>query len=888
MMRASTLKSELARHFIVVVSASLALLVLLAAVVYTQAQRNAQRQAIGIATQYYTSRFRELDQSWLNLADALRRQIEFGRFMEDNRFHALLTSFLASFGGEFVFSHVTITDNKDAIVFQSKTRSTANLPLPPQGSEHGWIYSDIDHTIYRSFAMPLWGKGGKNYRLYLYTPLDQGLLNSISYPHTLLTLIWDHIPVTGKPASGTVVQQFMLDDKGPEVIVSGDFSPPLTLNEIIVIILAGGSLILILGTYVLNRWANDLRLRLNRLIRECMQFPISRQVGRIPPDADDSERRHKNDEVQQLKKSLFELMESVVHADARADTSHERLELIFDSVSEGILLQDCGGNLISCNAAAERILGLPAQDIAINARNPHLHFIDEHGLPIHPERLSTLLCLSTCEPVKNVVLGLPKSGATVTWLSIDSQPLNDKTGKPFQLVFNFSDITSIKHSEEMIVKQANYDFLTELPNRRLFYDRLSLALAKARRGKETIAVLFLDLDHFKEVNDTLGHHTGDDLLIEVAERIKTCLRMSDTIARLGGDEFTIFVEHVHDLRNIDTLAQSIIEVMTRPFDLHGRRLFVTASIGVTIFPQDADTVDGLLRNADQAMYEAKSLGRNQLCYFTPEMQHAAQRRMKLGSDLHEALRREQIEIHYQPIVHLDSGFMSKAEALLRWWHPQHGPISPVEFIPLTESNGSISNVGDWVFQNVLRQLGLWHAENYPHMQISINVSPVQLRTNPQLIEEWLAKMREHKIEAANVVLEITEGVLMDASAEVMNMLDAFRSHGGQISIDDFGTGYSSLSYLKKFRVDYLKIDQSFVRNLSPFSEDMTLCEAIIAMSHKLGIRVIAEGIETAEQCLLLAQMGCDFGQGFYFSRPVAAKEFAEWANLQNISMQSRK
>ncbi len=444
-----------------------------------------------------------------------------------------------------------------------------------------------------------------------------------------------------------------------------------------------------------------------------------------------------------------------------------------------------------------------------------------------------------------------------------------------QFVAIVHDITERKQSEEVIWQQANFDTLTGLPNRRMFLDRLEQEIKKSHRSGLPMALMLLDLDHFKEVNDTLGHAQGDLLLVEAARRIVECVRESDTVARLGGDEFTIILSELEDVNSVERIAQKIIERLAAPFQLLQETAFVSASVGITLYPDDAQNVDSLLKNADQAMYLAKKSGRNRFNYFTAALQEAAQTHLRLGNDLRSALAEQQFRVFYQPIVTLANGAIHKAEALLRWQHPTRGLISPAEFIPLAEETGMITDISDWVFREVANQAAHWRASHYPKFQISVNISPVQFRQKGTNFKAWLDYLQELSLPGQSIVLEITEGLLLDAQPSVIEQLRAFRVAGIRMSLDDFGTGFSSLSYLKKFNIDYLKIDQSFVRNMVDDAKDSTLCEAIIVMAHKLGLKVIAEGVETEQQRDLLASYGCDYGQGWLYSKAVPAEQFED-------------
>jgi diguanylate cyclase (GGDEF)-like protein len=447
-------------------------------------------------------------------------------------------------------------------------------------------------------------------------------------------------------------------------------------------------------------------------------------------------------------------------------------------------------------------------------------------------------------------------------------------GTVHRYVSLFSDITKKRASEKLIWQQANYDMLTNLPNRHMFHDRLAQAIKKSNRSGLPMALLMLDLDRFKEVNDSLGHSQGDKLLVLAAQRITECVRETDTVARLGGDEFTVILCDLVDLSSAERIAQNIIECLCAPFELGLDKVYVFASVGITLYPNDSLTVETLIKNADQAMYVAKNLGGNRFSYFTKDLQLAADSRVNMIKDLRAALAAKQLAVHYQPIVEMATGKIHKAEALLRWQHPVLGMISPALFIPLAEDSGLIHEIGDWVFHEAIRELSHWRKNFVPEFQISVNKSPVQLRQNKAKIgSSWIEHLHAMGLPGQSLVIEITEGLLLNAEAHVVTKLQAFRDAGIQVAMDDFGTGYSSLAYLKKFDLDYIKIDQSFVRNLVDGSADKALCEAIIVMAHKLGLKVIAEGVETKQQRDVLAAFGCDYAQGWLYSKAIPAKEF---------------
>ena len=435
------------------------------------------------------------------------------------------------------------------------------------------------------------------------------------------------------------------------------------------------------------------------------------------------------------------------------------------------------------------------------------------------------------------------------------------------------DISERKRIETEVLNYANYDQLTGLPNRRLFYDRLEQEVRKAKREQQVITLLFIDIDRFKEVNDTLGHDIGDQLLVEAASRIKRCVRDYDTVARLGGDEFTIILSELHDASDIERISQSIIDRLSEPFMLGERESYVSASIGIALYPDDATNLTDLIKHADQAMYKAKNDGRSCFRFFTKAMQETSDMRMQLARDLRIAIAAGQFEVYYQPIIELDTSHIHKAEALLRWKHPEHGFISPADFIPIAEDTGTIHDIGNWVFMQAALQVKKLIAGLGRDFQISINKSPVQFMGADREHNYWIENLDAMGLPGSSIAIEITEGLLMNNDASINDKLLMFSEAGIQVAIDDFGTGYSSLAYLMKYDIDYLKIDQSFTRNLVPDAPEFALCEAIVVMAHKLGLKVIAEGVETEQQRDLLRQISCDYGQGYLISRPVPAGEF---------------
>ena len=426
--------------------------------------------------------------------------------------------------------------------------------------------------------------------------------------------------------------------------------------------------------------------------------------------------------------------------------------------------------------------------------------------------------------------------------------------------------------EGRIWKQANFDVLTGLSNRSLFMDRMDRALASARRHGERLALLYIDLDRFKDVNDTRGHASGDRLLQEAARRLQCCVRDMDTVSRLGGDEFTVIVPEISDRTAATVVANNILTELASPFTLDDVDVHLSASIGITTFPEDGEDPGMLLKHADTAMYRAKSDGRNCFRFFTWEMNEEAEGRVSLESDLRKALQNNDFSLHYQPIFDLADNRLMGAEALLRWNNPDKGTIGPDLFIPVAEESGLIIPLGDWVLKHAAADLQRWDRAGLVLQSLSVNVSSIQFCTG-RFPEQIRALLEKHPHLDSRLVLEITESVFMDGYGHAGQVLELLRKQGVAIAIDDFGTGYSSLSYLKRFPVDEIKIDRSFVGDVTSDPEDAALCEAIIAMAHHLGLKVVAEGIETEDQRRFLHESGCDLAQGYLLGRPMPAAEF---------------
>ncbi len=438
-------------------------------------------------------------------------------------------------------------------------------------------------------------------------------------------------------------------------------------------------------------------------------------------------------------------------------------------------------------------------------------------------------------------------------------------------------VQALKESQVRLQHLAHHDSLTGLPNRLLFYDRLHLAIIRAHRAGRQVALLLLDVDRFKIINDTLGHDVGDGLLREVARRLHGTLREGDTVARLGGDEFVVMLEQRATTGDVAQVAAKLLQVLAVPVLLGERQLQVTASIGVSIYPEDAVDMEGLLKCADTAMYRAKDEGRNNFQFFSWDMMSLQGDSSALEVDLHEALIGDQLVLHYQPRFALESGYLVGAEALLRWYHPRLGMIEPADFLPLAERTGLILAIGEWVMSSACRQNRAWQQAGRSRIRVSVNLSERQFRQDG-LVDMVATALREADLSPAHLELELKESCLMGDTASAMTTLAALRSMGVSLVVDDFGTGYSSLSYLRRFPVHKLKIDRSLVRDLTTDPNDAAVAASAVALAHTMRLRVVAAGVETQDQLRLLQRQGCDEGQGLFYGRPVPAEEFEQFCD----------
>jgi diguanylate cyclase (GGDEF)-like protein/PAS domain S-box-containing protein len=548
-------------------------------------------------------------------------------------------------------------------------------------------------------------------------------------------------------------------------------------------------------------------------------------------------------------------------------SSEQRYRLLFERNLAGLYRSTLDGRILECNSAFARILGYPSRDevLRLTAWDLYAEPADRDGLLTRLKQQQLLINFELC--LKR------KDGSTVWALANENLLENEGTGEPV-MEGSLIDISDRKKAEEQTRYQANHDFLTDLPNRVLFNDRLELAILHAHRRKHKLAVMFLDLDHFKRVNDTLGHSAGDALLVQVAARLKRCLREDDTVARLGGDEFVVLLSGLSRESDVAGMATKVLAALDEPFEVQKREIFLAGSIGIALYPDDGTDVETLLKNVDTAMYRAKETGRNSFQFFTAAMQKQAQERASLESGLRHALPKAQFVLYYQPLLDLKSRQIVGVEALVRWQHPEKGLIPPMEFIPLAEDVGLIVPFGEWVLNAACRQAKSWQDQGFPWMRMAVNLSARQFQ-NAGLVASIRKILEDSRLDPASLDLEITESIAMQNMEHTTRVLNEFAAMGIRVSMDDFGTGHSSLSYLKHFPIHRLKIDRSFISGIEKDEKDRAIVSAIITVAHHLDLRVTGEGVETPGQAQILGELACDDVQGFLFGRPMPEAQLSE-------------
>jgi diguanylate cyclase (GGDEF)-like protein/PAS domain S-box-containing protein len=550
----------------------------------------------------------------------------------------------------------------------------------------------------------------------------------------------------------------------------------------------------------------------------------------------------------------------------------ERAQVTLDCIGDAVISTDISGNITFLNLAAEKMTGWPLKEVAGRPMADAFRIVNADTREAVP---SPMVKASEQDPAGNLPLNsvLIQRDGTDIFIEDSVAPIHDHEGRVTGSVLVLRDVSAARAMAERFAHAAEHDFLTGLPNRLLLSDRVGQAIAFANRNRDKVAVLFLDMDGFKHINDSLGHPAGDRLLQCIAKRLRDCVRAPDTVSRQGGDEFIVLLQGIIQPEDAAVAARRLLRAVAETYSIDQHNLHITTSIGMSLYPDDGPDAETLIKNADTAMYQAKENGRQSYQFFRPEMNVRAVERQSIEEDLRRALERKEFTLHYQPKIDLATGAMTGAEALLRWTHPARGSVSPAQFIPIAEDSGLILPIGAWVLREACKQANEWIEGGLPFGTMAVNVSAIELRS-ADFLEGLFSTLSETGLDPRALELELTESALVKNAEVAVSILQSLRERGIRVAVDDFGTGYSSLSYLTRLPLDSLKIDQSFVRQIADSHNGTIIVNAIISLGRSLHLRVIAEGVETSEDLAFLRDHKCDEAQGYYFSRPVPAEQFA--------------
>ncbi|RPI55415.1 MAG: EAL domain-containing protein [Acidobacteria bacterium] len=573
-----------------------------------------------------------------------------------------------------------------------------------------------------------------------------------------------------------------------------------------------------------------------------------------------------------LPKAVGNMIERAANVEALFEEK-ERAEVTLNSIGDAVMSSDVWGNVTYLNAVAEVLTGWPCEEARSHPLEEVFRIVDADTRETVPNPMKLAIAQNkTVALTPNCIL-IRRDGVELS-IEDSAAPIHDRRGTVTGAVMVFHDVTTARALSLRMAYLAQHDSLTDLPNRILLADRLKQAIAMALRGDRQLALLFLDMDRFKHINDSLGHAIGDRLLQSVAHRLRASVRSSDTISRQGGDEFVILLSDIAHPEDAETSAEKILGALSTPHAIDQHNLHVTGSIGIATYPDDGVDADTLLRHADLAMYRAKENGRNNVQFYKAEMNAHAVERHSVEDGLRKALEHNEFELCYQPKINLVTGAMIGVEALIRWRHPKRGLVHPAQFIPIAEECGLIVEIGRWVLREACRQARAWQDAGLPATRLAINISPVELRAK-DFVAGVRAILADTGLDPRCLEFEVTETFLMEPSGATAEVLQALKEMGLQIALDDFGTGYSSLSFLRRFPIDTVKIDRSFVRDMTTDADDASIVRAVIGMGESLHLQVVAEGVETREQLAFLRRHSCPAGQGLHLGRPVVAAEFAE-------------
>jgi diguanylate cyclase (GGDEF)-like protein/PAS domain S-box-containing protein len=551
----------------------------------------------------------------------------------------------------------------------------------------------------------------------------------------------------------------------------------------------------------------------------------------------------------------------------------ERAQVTLHCMGDGVICSDDDGNVTFLNAVSEKLTGWTLSEARGHAMSAVFHIINGLTREVIANPMDAAIAKNRTGHLPLNTILIRRDGHEA-FIEDSAAPIHNRAGKTTGSVIVFRDVSEAQAMKDKLLHSTQHDSLTGLPNRSLLTDRLNQSVAFAQRHQAQFAVMFLDLDGFKHINDSLGHQTGDKLLQSIAKRLQKCVRAVDTVSRQGGDEFIVLLQELGDSEDALIGARRVLGAVTGTHHIDGHSLQITASLGVSVYPSDGEDSETLIKNADTAMYQAKRQGHHHYAFFKPTMNDVAVERQYIEEELRRGLEQDEFKLHYQPKYSLKTGEIVGAEALIRWIHPTRGAVPPGKFIPIAEDCGLIVQIGAWVLRQACGQARAWVDEGLPATPVAVNVSAIRFG-HEDFANHLFGILDETGLDGGSLELEMTEGVLMQRTEQTATFLNAVRNRGVQVSIDDFGTGYSSLSYLTKFPLDALKIDQSFVHKITDTPNKAAIVSAIISMGRSLGLRVIAEGVETADDLEFLMAHDCDEAQGFYFSPAIRPEEFAK-------------
>jgi diguanylate cyclase (GGDEF)-like protein/PAS domain S-box-containing protein len=850
--------------------------------IYTLAlEKSAHERAEDLAT-FYRTRLMQLDREWELQARDFKVRLEVTRMLEAPQARTIdLDAFMTVQGTNRRFAYMLIQKPDGERLFSfGPALDVKAIPLRP-GQETGWYRSRDSGALYRVFAVPIWLGEGTG-RMAVFYQVDNALLFNLTTPGILLLAEYAGEPLassSGQSGLDKAVQRSpeaevrdipWSADAGEEarLHIVAPFRALFTRTELVFSAAAIPIVDGLILWFTLGFWLMRNAVRIRALGAAVHEFAARRRPGPELQENIDFACNTQGDEISEVAAAIIDMAErSLKHEEERtAEAAQQRLwAMVHAASNEAIVITDAENRILTVNRAFTRLTGYAADEVI--GQNPRMLSSGRETREFYAamwQELKQRDCWS------GEVEDRRKDGSLYPkWLSISV--VRGADGRPVNYIGLFADITERKQNEERLVYLANHDSLTGLPNRHLLLDRLRSAIAMSQRSDETIGLLFLDIDNFKWINDSLGHAAGDQLLTSVAERLTGMVRASDTVARLGGDEFVVLLTQTGSDLEIAQVAEKVIAAVARPLDLSGHEFHVTTSMGISTFPNDGQDAESLLKHADTAMYAAKSAGKNQFSYFDPAMNRAALERVELEQELRQALKRNEFELFYQPKYCVERQSVCGAEALIRWRHPRLGLVPPIKFIPLAEETSLIIEIGEWAIRSACNQIVEWQRAGLNPRRIAVNLSAIQLESD-SFVPAVQRILQETGAPVSSLEFELTESMVLRNPDRSVVTLDRLRQFGIRLALDDFGTGYSSLSYLKRLPVHSLKVDRSFIEGVPRNPDDSQIVRMIIALARSVQLEVVAEGIETPAQRDFLTQLGCDFLQGYLFGKPMPAPE----------------